>query len=139
MVYYRSFGFDSMSYVSNSPIKLEAHWRSMKLHMQYLRQMESSKRVEAACIQYIRNWLICYYPEWSEIVKEAQQMALEFGEPLGVPQLSWKYSWLQKVFGWAVAKRAQRKLRRLRWLAEKHWDRVLLGSNKQSAAEDAGL
>ncbi len=138
-VYYRSFGFDSMSYVSNSPLKLEAHWRSMKLHIQYLQQMERSERVNAACLQYIRNWLICYYPEWSQIVEEAQQLALEFGEPLGEPTLSWKYSWMQKIFGWTFAKRAQRKLRRLRWLAERNWDRFLLGSSRQAGMGDAAL
>ena len=138
-VYYRSFGFDSMSYVSNSPQKLEAHWRSMKLHIQYLRQMEDSKRVKAACLQYLRNWLICYYPEWSEIVGEVQQIADDLGEPLGTPTLSWKYSWMQKSFGWRVAKTAQRRLRRLRWLTEKRWERFLLAFARQAHTRDGWL
>ncbi|WP_348260836.1 glycosyltransferase [Telmatobacter sp. DSM 110680] len=138
-VYYRSFGFDSMSYVSNSPKKLEAHWRSMKLHIRYLRLMEDSDRVNTACLRYLRNWLICYYPEWSEIVKEVQQIAAELGEPLGTPTLSWKYSWMQKTFGWRVAKTAQRRLRRLRWLTEKRWERVLLALSRQPNLKDGWL
>ena len=138
-VYYRSFGFDSLSYVSNSPQKLEAHWRSMKLHIRYLRQMEDSKRVNTACLQYLRNWLICYYPEWSEIVNEVEQIAAELGEPLGTPYLSWKYSWMQKTFGWHVAKTAQRRLRRLRWLTEKRWERVLLAFSREPNLKDGWL
>jgi glycosyltransferase involved in cell wall biosynthesis len=138
-VYYRSFGFDSLSYVSNSAQKLEAHWRSMKLHIRYLRLMEDSGRVNAACLQYLRNWLICYYPEWSEIVEEVQQIAMELGEPIGTPTLSWKYSWMRRIFGWGVAKTAQRRLRRLRWLTEKRWEKFLLAFARQADLKDRTL
>jgi glycosyltransferase involved in cell wall biosynthesis len=124
-VYYRSFGFDSMSYVTGSVKKLNAHWRSMKLHIRYLRLMEESKRVDAACLQYLRNWIVVYYPESTGIIEEAQQIALELGEPLGKPRLSWKYSWMQGLFGWGFTKMAQRLLRRLRWSVERRRDKLL--------------
>jgi glycosyltransferase involved in cell wall biosynthesis len=130
-VYYRSFGFDTLSYVGDSAHKIEAHWLSMKLHIHYLRLMEESKRVDAACVQYLRNWMLCFYPERSEMVKQAQQIALDLGESLGIPTLSWKYSWILRLFGWGWAKTAQRVLRRQRWLVEKHVDKLLSAFDKQ--------
>jgi hypothetical protein len=95
--------------------------------------------VNAACLQYLRNWLICYYPEWSEIVEEVQQIAMELGEPLGTPTLSWKYSWMRRIFGWGVAKTAQRRLRKLRWLTEKRWEKFLLAFARQADIKDRAL
>lgn len=125
-VYYRSFGFNSLSYVGGSAQKLEAHWLSMQLHIGYLRSLEKSERVNAACLRYLRAWLLCFYPERRDILSQAEQMAIEFGERLGTPSLSWKYSWVQKIFGWGVAKPAQCLLRKSRWSLEKRWDRLLL-------------
>lgn len=124
-VYYRSFGFNSLSYLGESTGKLDAHWISMKLHIEYLRRMERSDRVNRACLQYLRNWLIWFYPERKEIVEEAQQIAQEIGEPLGVPSLSWKYFWIKNLFGWRLAKTAQRLLRKQRWIVEKRLDKFL--------------
>jgi glycosyltransferase involved in cell wall biosynthesis len=124
-IYYRSFGFNSLSYLGRSVQKLEAHWLSMQLHIGYLRSLEKSERVDAACSQYLRSWLLCFYPERSDIVAQAEQMATEFGQRLGVPSLSWKYSWVQKIFGWGIAKPTQRSLRRCRWSMEKWLDKLL--------------
>jgi glycosyltransferase involved in cell wall biosynthesis len=124
-VYYRSFGFDSLSYVGASVQKLEAHWLSMQLHIGYLRSLEESKRVSVACLQYLRSWLLCFYPERRDIVNRAEQMALEFGDRLGVPTLSWKYSWVRRGFGWGIAKPTQRLLLKFRWWMGKGLDRFL--------------
>lgn len=124
-VYYRTFGFDSLSYVGKSARKLEAHWLSMQLHIGYLRSLEESERVHAACLQYLRTCLIYFYPERRDIVSQAEQMAMEFGEQLGVPSLSWKYFWIERLFGWGLAKPVQQSLRKFRWSMEKRWDRVL--------------
>ena len=51
--------------------------------------------------------MIYFYPERSVIVKEFEQLAADLGGYLEVPRLSWKYAWIQKVFGWTAAKRAQ--------------------------------
>jgi len=124
-VYYRAFRFDSLSYIGRFPEKIEAHWLSMQLHIQYLRSLEDSQRVRAACVEFIRDSLIHFYPENSPIVNHAQQIARELGAELGVPWLSWKYSWIQKLFGWGVAKPLQLRSRRVRWSLERKWDRIL--------------
>jgi glycosyltransferase involved in cell wall biosynthesis len=124
-VYYRTFGFDSLSYIGRSPQKLESHWFSMQLHIHHLRSFEDSPRVHAACLEYLRNSLIYFYPERVDIVRQAERMAMEFGEHLGVPGLSWKYFWIERVFGWAIVKPVQRLLRKFRWSMEKRLDKVL--------------
>ena len=133
-VYYRSFGFNSLSYLGGSVQKLEAHWLSMQLHIGYLRSLEKSERVDAACLQYIRSWLLCFYPERGEILSQAERMAMEFGGHLGVPGLSWKYSWVKKVFGWHVAKTAQRLSRKSRWYMEKRLEKLLISIDKPKTA-----
>src|SRR5260370_9389522 len=124
-VYYRAFRFNSLSYIGRFPEKIEAHWLSMQLHIQYLRSSEDSPRVHAACIEFIRSSLIHFYPENRHIVKQAEQIATELGGELGVPWLSWKYHWLQTLFGCGVAKPLQVQARRVRWWGERRWDRIL--------------
>jgi glycosyltransferase involved in cell wall biosynthesis len=128
--YYRTFRFSGLNYMGTSARKVEAHWLSMKLHISYLRSMEQSKRVDAACLHYLRTWQLCFYPERSEIVEEAEQLAQKFGEPLGEPNLSWKYSWTQKAFGWSVAKPFQLMVRKSRWSVQRQWDRLLFAIDR---------
>jgi len=90
-----------------------------------LRSLEESSRVHAACMEYLRTSLIHFYPERRDIVQQAEQMANELGQQLGVPTLSWKYSWIEKAFGWGLAKPVQRSMRRFRWSLEKRLDKVL--------------
>lgn len=125
-VYYRASGNSSLSYIGYSERKIHAQWRSMLLHISYLRSLEESERVRHACLAYIRNWLIHYYPEQTEIVREARALARELGEELGDPPLSWKYSWIRALFGWRLAKRVQLSARGLRWSLQRSLDRALL-------------
>jgi PST family polysaccharide transporter len=124
-VYYRAFRFNSLSYIGRFPERIEAHWLSMQLHIRYLRSLEDSPRVRAACLEFMRSSLIYFYPERHHIVEHAEQIAAELGEQLGVPHLSWKYSWIEALFGWGLAKPAQRSLRRFRWWLEKQLDKAL--------------
>jgi len=126
-VYYRSSGPHSVSQIGRSSLKLEAQWRSMQLHIQYLRSMEDSPAVRSTCLQFLQNCLIYFYPERPDILQQMQQTADELGGTLSSPQLSWKYSWLQQMFGWAIAKRVQYCARRVRWSVASHWDQVAFG------------
>jgi len=124
-VYYRASGSSSLSYIGRSARKVEAQWRSMQLHISYLRSLEDSERVRAACVQYLNTWLIYFYPERLDIVKQVEQLARDLGEQLGVPRLSGKYAWIRALFGWGLAKRAQVFLPTLKWWLIRSWDRVL--------------
>lgn len=137
-VYYRASGTNSLSYIGRSDKKLEALWRSMQLHVAYLRSFEDSERVRAACVTYLRNWLICFYPERLDIVKRAEEMAAQFGGQLGVPRLSWKYSWIEAVFGWGLAKRVRVLMPAVRWSLERYKDKVLFHLERRHLAPHLG-
>jgi glycosyltransferase involved in cell wall biosynthesis len=123
--YYRQAGVGSLSYVGCSNRKLDAHWRSMQLHIQYLRSLEDSERVRSACRTYLQNYLVYFYPQRPDIVRQMEQLASELGKQLYQPRLSWKYSFARAVFGWRVAKRLQLVLPRVRSFIAKSWDKAL--------------
>lgn len=124
-VYYRSFGYDSLGYIGRSAKKCEAHWLSMQLHISYLRSLEDSPRVRSACLRYLKNCLIFFYPERTDIVAELQRLAGTLGENLESPCLSWKYNWVKTLFGWSAAKNVQISMRRFRWKTQRRIDQLL--------------
>ncbi|MFL6449627.1 MAG: glycosyltransferase family 2 protein [Bryobacteraceae bacterium] len=133
-VYYRTSGTSSLSYIGQSERKIRAHWRSMRLHMDYLRSLEDSERTRMACVTYMQNWFSCFYPEHNGIINEAEQLAADLGGKLYPPSLSWKYSWIKALFGWELAKRAQSKTRSARWSFQSRWDRLLFTIQNHGAA-----
>jgi glycosyltransferase involved in cell wall biosynthesis len=130
-VYYRSFGYGGVSYIGLNAGKCQAHWISMKLHIQYLLSLEDSERCRAACLRYLRNCFIYFYPEHLNIVGEARVEALKLGATLDEPFLSWKYSWAKTVFGWSLAKRTQVFLRSARWHVQRVWDKMMFRVEKR--------
>lgn len=124
-VYYRASGPSSLSYVGRSDRKVEALWRSMRLHISYLRSLEDSARVRAACLKYLQRLLIYFYPERLDIVKQAEQLARDLEGQLEAPGLSWKYSWIKATFGWRLAKHARMFLPSVRSSLRRSWDKTL--------------
>ncbi|HZS56223.1 MAG TPA: glycosyltransferase family 2 protein [Bryobacteraceae bacterium] len=114
-VYYRSSGATSLSYIGHSNRKLDAQWISMLLHIGYLRSLEDSSRVRDACIRYLQNWMTFFYPTRLDIFAKAEEIARELGGSLQAPRLSWKYSWINALFGWRLARRAQVFFPGVRW------------------------
>jgi glycosyltransferase involved in cell wall biosynthesis len=125
-VYYRASGTSSLSYIGHSDRKREAQWRSMLLHIQYLRSLEDSPRTRPACVNYLQNWLVFFYPERMDLVKEAEDLAVSLDGRLVPPKLSWKYAWIQAILGWESANRARIFLRALRWQCAGAWDKAAL-------------
>lgn len=124
-VYYRQTGTGSLGYVGNSNKKLDAHWRSMQLHIKYLLSLEDSDRVRSACARYLQNYLEYFYPQKADVVMQMEQLASKMGQRLNEPRLSWKYSWARRIFGWGVAKRLQLILPRAKGLIAAFCDKVL--------------
>ena len=129
-VYYRASGTGSLSYIGASVKRTEAHWRSMQLHIRYLRSLEESERVREACLQYLQRSLIHFYPERQNILRQAGDLAAKLGGQLVAPRLSWKYSWIKTIFGWRAAKLAGRALPRVRWAVARSWDKALVGRER---------
>jgi glycosyltransferase involved in cell wall biosynthesis len=124
-VYYRQVGPGSLSYIGASDRKRDAQWTSMELHMSYLLSLEDSQRARAACVTFMQNWMVSFYPERLDIFEKAKQLSTELGGQLEPPRWSWKYSWIQALFGWRFARRAQFELQAFRWSLMSRWDRLL--------------
>lgn len=124
-VYYREAGSSSLSYIGFSNRKLEAQWLSMNLHIGYLRSLVDDERARAACVTYMQNWMVYFYPERLDIFEEARTLAKSLGGDLRVPPLSWKYSWIDAMFGRPRAKRAQVLLPGIKWSLVRSWDKAL--------------
>jgi len=109
-IYYRVTSSNRISYIGSSDKKKESLWRSMKLHIRYLRSLEESERVHKACVTYLQNWYENFYPERPDLVQEMQSLAAELHGRLVEPRLRWKYAWMKPLLGWKTAKWAQNAL-----------------------------
>jgi len=132
-VYYRSVGAGSVSYIGRSNKKMEALWRGLQLHIGYLRGLEDSERVRAACVKYLEHYLIDFYPLRMDIVEKVQKLAKELGGNITEPPLSWKYRWIRAVFGWNAAHRAFYMVPEMKWSLKRRWDKLAFDmENRQS-------
>jgi hypothetical protein len=56
-----------------------------------------------------------------------------------MPRFSWKYSWIESLFGLGLARRAQMMLPRYRWSFLQFCDKILFRlENRQSPAVPVG-
>jgi glycosyltransferase involved in cell wall biosynthesis len=124
-VLYRQSNDSRVSHVGLSDRKMEALFVSTQLHIQYLRTLEDSDRVRAACVNFLQTRLPDLYPERLDLVEEAAQLAASLGGRLqSPPPLSWKYAWIEKCFGYRLAKRARIALPRCKWALARSWDKL---------------
>lgn len=102
-VFYRITESNRLSHIGKNKEKLEAQFRGMQIQINHLIAERDDERVRAACVTYLQNWLLYFYPSCPEIVKEMMLLAQSLGGQLKSPDLSWKYAWIQKAFGWRAA------------------------------------
>jgi glycosyltransferase involved in cell wall biosynthesis len=135
-VFYRMSGPTSLGYIGRSERKMAAQFLSMRLHIGYLRSLEDSERVRGACVTYLQNWLPSFYPERPDIVRQAEELARTLGGRLEVPPpLPWKYAWIEKGFGWPLAKRARILGPQWKWSVIRSWDKALSRLDSQHRAK----
>ena len=129
-VYYRASGSGSLSHLGRSQKKIDAQWRSYQLHINHLQSLEQSARVRTACLTYLQTSLLYFYPERPDIVEQAKELAKNLGGQLEPPPLSWKYSWINSIFGYRTAKRARLDLPLLKESWIRYWDKLLFHIEK---------
>jgi len=137
-VYYRESGAGSLSYVGHSNRKLEAQWLSMQLTIGYLRSLVDDARARAACVTYMQNWMGFFYTERVDIFRQAEELAKSLGGELHIPRFSWKYAWIEKLFGRSRARRAQVILPRIKWSLVRGWDKTLFRLENRKLADSHG-
>lgn len=108
--YYRRTGTSSISYVGKSEIKIESLFRSINLHVSYIRSLDDGVKTRRACLSYLNTWLHYFFPQRMDLVAQLRELASELGGDLPDPQLRWKYRLVKVLFGWKAAKAAQRVL-----------------------------
>ena len=137
-VFYRLAVPNSLSYIGRSERKMVAQWKSMELHIGYIRSLENSDRVRAACLKYLQNWLPFFYPDMPGLVMKAREMARALGGNLEEPRLSWKYSWIRALFGWNLAKQAGFALPASKLTVKRSWDQAMFRMERRAPASGAG-
>jgi glycosyltransferase involved in cell wall biosynthesis len=123
--YYRDVGSKSISHIGGSNKKLDSLLMSLKLHVHYLLSLEDSERTRAACLGYLQTWLHYFYPSRPDLIQEAQQLADSLGGRLSLPRASWKYLWIEKLFGFATAMQTQSAYNWVKFSALKTYDRMM--------------
>ena len=131
-VFYRITGSGSLSYIGRSNKKMESLLLAMQLEIGHVRSLDDSKRTRAACVDYLQTWLPTFFPEQPDIVKQLEQLASTLGGQLHAPHLSWKYGWIEKLFGFAAAKYAQSGYNRGKSSALRAWDKMMYAFDRRS-------
>jgi|SRR3984893_1327150 len=124
-IFYRITPSTRLSHIGQSDKKKDAQLLSMQLHVKYIRSLEESERVRTACVTYLGNWMINFYPERPDIVQELERLAVSLGGRLEVPRLRWKYAWIKPLFGWGPAKYAQLVLPQLKANLLRSWEKIM--------------
>ena len=124
-VFYRITPSNRLSHIGRSDRKIGVQFLGMKVQIDYLRAMKEDERVRTACVKYLQGWLHVFYPDRPDIVKEAQALAATLGGRLDIPRMSWKYAWIEKVFGSHAAKEVQIRYNRCKSWAFRKWDGIL--------------
>jgi glycosyltransferase involved in cell wall biosynthesis len=114
-VYYRASGVSSLSYMGGSHKKRDALWLSMNRHIECLRALDSSGRARAACVKFLQDSMVFFYPERLDIFEQAAEMARTLGGELRPPRVSWKYRWIEVTCGRLCARRVEVFVQDLKW------------------------
>lgn len=129
-VYYRVSG--GASFTSRSLFDMEGRWDSIQKQLALLRTLGDSEQIRAAGVKYLQTWLVFFYPEGPHIIEQAKKLAAEMGGKLEMPKLRWKYVGIQKLFGYATAKRAQLLLPRMKNRCLLRWDKFMFDLERRS-------
>jgi glycosyltransferase involved in cell wall biosynthesis len=129
-VFYRVVGTNRLSYVGGSQRKLESQLKSLRLQIAAVRAVEDSPRVHRAIVTYLQTWLDYYYPERPDLVEQLKSLAAAVGGELKPSDMSWKYAWIDRVFGRRAAKRAQLRYNAGKTLVLRSFDRLLYRPSK---------
>jgi glycosyltransferase involved in cell wall biosynthesis len=122
-VFYRR-GFESLSYIGVSNRKLESQLLAIQLQISCLRSLRDDAAARCACVSYLQAWLPFFYPERLDLVAQLQEAAVALQGHLTLPELPWKYRWIQKLFGWKFAKRTRMAYNRSKSAVLRNWDKA---------------
>jgi glycosyltransferase involved in cell wall biosynthesis len=103
----------------------DSQFLSNRLHIARIRSLDDGDQVRQACLAFLQRWLVYFYPERDDIVRECERLAADLGGELSPPTLPPKYAWLQRPFGWRVGKFAWDRVPRFGSAVARSWDKML--------------
>jgi hypothetical protein len=124
-MFYRFSRSGNLGYIGTCDRKRDAMWLSMELHIEYMRSLDDSPRSRAACVTYLQNCIVLFYPERADLISRAQELAGEFGGHLERPTLPRKFGWASGLVGARAAWQMQREFSGFRWWLVGNWDKLL--------------
>jgi len=110
--------------IGGSKQKIESQFLSTQMHIHYLRSLEDSERVRVACLTSLQCFFTFVYPASPDIIDRSQRLATSLGGRLVTPRLSWKYSWIERLFGRPAAKRTSVFYNHYKGVLLAFWNRV---------------
>ena len=118
-----NFGISSSMTLNNS--KLDSLAFVVLSSIKTLMSMEKSKRTRDASLKHLDRYSIYFFPDRPDILAKMQLTAKDLGGELMPPRLRGRYRWLQRIFGYRFAKKAQFTLPTIRSLTKKNWERFV--------------
>jgi glycosyltransferase involved in cell wall biosynthesis len=123
--YYRITGSGSVSFIGDSSPKLEAQLLSCRLHVEALLALERSERTRDACLVYLQKYMATFYGRRPDLADGLREIAEGLGGTLQRPRLSWKYDWIDRIFGWEAANKCSHHYNNVKWRLARAGDRTL--------------
>lgn len=121
--YYRIGNIGSVS-MNKSYKAAESYLLAARLCINYLRSLEDSERVRAACLKFLENRLVVFYPDKHELIQKANELALELGGELSLPTERLVYYLIRKTFGLNMARNAKKMVLKTKTSVHKIWERL---------------
>jgi len=130
--YWRVGNTASFSYSRESSVaSLRAMLESTRRCIAVFRSLEESERSRKACVTFLRNRLIYFYPDQKEMLSQIYAMAEELGGTLSKPPLLPHYEMVRQILGWKLAKRAQDLIPNLKNNAMRAIDKFIYDRSRQ--------
>ena len=123
--YWRVGNFQSFSYILLRSEALEPLVRSTFRCIEQFRAIEDSEESRAACVTFLRNRLIYFYPEHKGLLEQMYKKANELGGNISIPPLLWQYSLIRSCFGWRVARAANTFIPKYKTMLLSNWDKFI--------------
>ncbi len=123
--YYRMRGMNGVHYTGFSSHQLESRALSARLHVEHVLAIANTERIRRALVADLQSNLVLYHTERPDLIEQLQRLAQGLGGDLQRPQLRWKFRWLQFLFGWRAARRAQLLYPELKGALRRRWARLL--------------
>ena len=131
--YWRIGNIASFSYSRKRSVKsLQALLESTFRCINHFRALEDTESSREACVTFLRNRLIYFYPEHPELLEKMYALAAEFGGKLSTPPLLPHYERIKAHFGWRVAKTAQDLIPTSKQFVLRSFDRLMFAFDRDT-------